>query len=132
MKGPLTITIALGATLAAGAACFSDRAAGPPSNSLAACRVPVTVIDSMHYIIAIRDFLYRPDSLAVPQGATVSWVNCEDVGQEPHSATSDTAGVFDSSLLSSGGRYSHRFTNNGVIPYYCTEHTYMTGKIVVQ
>jgi plastocyanin len=132
MKGMLTITLALGATLAAGVACFSDRTAGPPANSLAACRVPITVIDSMHYLVAIRDFLYRPDSLAVPPGATVSWVNCEDAGQEPHTATSDTAGVFDSALLVSGARYSHRFTNNGVFPYFCTEHAYMTGKIVVQ
>ena len=129
MKG--AIAAALGATLAVGAACFSDRAAGP-SNTLAACRVPITVIDSMHYIVAIRDFLYRPDSLAVPQGATVSWVNCEDAGTEPHTATSDTAGVFDSSLLVSGGHYSHQFTGTGAFPYFCTEHTYMTGKIVVQ
>jgi len=130
VKAAIAAVVALG--FAAAVACFSDRTAGPPANSLAACRVPVTVIDSMHYLVAIRDFLYRPDSLAVPPGATVSWVNCEDAGQEPHSATSDTAGVFDSALLASGVRYSHRFTSPGVFPYFCTEHTYMTGKIVVQ
>jgi plastocyanin len=128
VKGALGV-LAVVAILAA--ACFSDRTAGPVT-SLAACRVPVTVIDSMHYLVAIRDFLYSPDSLAVPQGATVSWVNCEDAGTEPHTATSDTAGVFDSSLLVSGGHYSHRFTGTGAFPYFCTEHTYMTGKIVVQ
>jgi len=31
-------------------------------------------------------FLYRG-----PAGATVTWVNCEDVGQEPHTTTSDSA-----------------------------------------
>jgi len=71
-------------------------------------------------------------TLAVPHGATVPWVNREDAGTAPHTATSDTTGVFDSSLLSPGARYSHRFTNTGAIPYFCTEHTYMTGKIVVQ
>jgi plastocyanin len=126
-----TGAVLAGLALTVAVACFSDRTAGP-STSVAACRVPVTVIDSMHYLVAIRDFAYSPDSLAVPQGATVSWVNCEDAGTEPHTATSDTSGVFDSSLLVAGAHYSHQFTGTGAFPYFCTEHSYMTGKIVVQ
>jgi plastocyanin len=113
------------------AACFSDRTAGPVA-SLADCQVPVTVIDSMHYLVAIRDFEFHPDSLVVPAGATVTWLNCEDGGQEPHSTTSDTAGVWDSSDLLPGGRFSRRFVNTGPFPYHCTPHPFMLGKIVVQ
>ena len=125
------VVAGLGLGLAALVACFSDRTAGP-TTSLAACRVPVTVIDSLHYLVAIRDFEFHPDSLVVPAGATVTWLNCEDGGQEPHSTTSDTAGVWDSSDLLPGARFSHRFVNTGPFPYHCTPHPFMLGKIVVQ
>lgn len=111
------------------AACVSDRTAGPVT-SLAACRVPVTVIDSMHYLVAIRDFLYYPDSIAVPQGATVSWVNCEPSGTEPHTTTSDSTG-WDSGEMTTGARFSHTFPTQGAFPYHCTQHV-MNAKIVVQ
>ncbi len=113
------------------AGCLSDRTAGPVT-SLAACRVPVTVIDSMHYLVAIRDFEFRPDSLAVPAGATVTWVNCEDGGQDLHSTTSDTVGVWDSPELVPGARYTRTFASTGAFPYHCTPHPFMLGKIVVQ
>jgi plastocyanin len=112
-------------------ACFSERGSGPVVTGAAEYRVPVTVIDSMHYIIAIRDFAFHPDSLAVPAGATVTWVNCEDVGQEPHTTTSDNA-VWDSPDLSSGARFSHTFAAPGSFPYHCTPHPFMLAKVVVQ
>ncbi len=119
-----------GLALAAAAACFSERTAGPVA-TLAACRVPVTVIDSMHYLVAIRDFAFHPDSIAVPAGATVTWVNCEIPPQEPHTTTSDAA-TWDSPELSPGDRYSHTFGGVGTFPYHCTPHPFMLGKIVVQ
>jgi plastocyanin len=111
-------------------ACFSERGAGPVTGA-AECRVPVTVIDSMHYIVAIRNFAFHPDSLAVRAGATVTWLNCEDVGQEPHTTTSDSS-VWNSPDLSTGARFSHTFPAAGRFPYHCTPHPFMLGKIVVQ
>jgi len=94
------LIVLLGAVCCAIAlACFSDRSSGPGAGT-AECRVPVTVIDSMHYIIAIRNFAFHPDSIAVPVGATVTWVNCEDAGVEAHTTTSDTTGIWDSPLHS--------------------------------
>ena len=40
-------------------------------------------------LVAIRNFAFHPDSLKVPVGATVTWVNCETPPQEPHTTTSD-------------------------------------------
>ena len=111
-------------------ACFSDRSAGPTTIS-AECRVPVTVIDSLHYLIAIRAFAFHPDSLSVPPGATVTWINCEDSGTEPHTTTSD-GGVWNSPELNPGNRFSHKFPAQGAFPYHCTPHPFMTGKVVVQ
>jgi plastocyanin len=117
---------------AAAVACFSDRGAGPTTNVAAECRVPVTVIDSMHYIVAIRDFAFQPDSLSVPAGATVTWINCEKPPQEPHTTTSDSSGVWSSPELSPGDRFSHAFPSAGAFPYHCTPHPFMLGKIIVQ
>ena len=126
MKGALGISAAVALLVAA---CFSDRTAGPV-NTAAVCRVPVTVIDSMHYLVAIRDFLFYPDSIAVPQGATVSWVNCEPSGTEPHTTTSDSPG-WDSGDMITGARFSHTFATQGAFPYHCTQHV-MNAKVVVQ
>ncbi len=131
MKAPVAVVPALaGLALAAAVACFSERTSGPVA-SLAECRVPVTVIDSLHYLVAIRDFEFRPDSLAVPAGATVTWLNCETPPQEPHTTTSD-ASAWDSPELNPGGRYSHTFGVAGTFPYHCTPHPFMLAKIVVQ
>lgn len=127
MKAALAVLTALGLVAAA---CFSERAGGPVL--AAECRVPVTVIDSLHYLVAIRDFAFHPDSITVPAGATVTWLNCEDVGQEPHTTTSDTVGIWDSPDLSPGARFTHRFVTPGTFPYHCTPHDFMHAKVVVQ
>ena len=128
------VPLAAGAALAAAAACFSERAGGPIVAGAAECRVPVSVIDSLHVIVALRNFRFVPDTITVPVGATVTWVNCEDVGVEPHTTTSDTTGVWDSSDLSPGARFSRRFPAAGAFPYHCTPHRDldMVGQIVVQ
>ena len=128
--GSAVLAAAIGCVVAI--ACFSDRGAGPGSSSAAECSVPISVIDSMHVIVAIRDFSFQPDSIKVPPGATVTWVNCEDVGQEPHTTTSDAAAQWDSPQLSPGNRFSHTFPAQGAFPYHCTPHPFMTGKVVVQ
>ena len=126
--------IAAGLGAGVGAACFSERAGGPTFSGAAECRVPVSVIDSLHVLVAIRNFAFVPDSIVVPVGATVTWVNCEDVGVEPHTTTSDTTGIWDSSDLSPGARFSHRFPVAGTFPYHCTPHRDlgMVGKVIVQ
>ncbi len=112
-------------------ACFSDRSAGPSTNTSGECRVPVTEIDSRHYIVAIRDLAFHPESLSVPPGATVTWINCEDAGVAPHTTTSD-GGVWNSPELSPGERFSHTFPVQGAFPYHCTPHPFMIAKVVVQ
>lgn len=129
MKAPLAIISALGCTVAL--ACFSERGAGPAPNGAAECSVPVSIIDSMHYIVAIRDFTFQADSISVPPGATVTWVNCEPFGVEPHTTTAD-GGAWDSPDLPIGTRFSHTFPAPGSFPYHCTPHDFMTGKVVVE
>jgi plastocyanin len=113
-------------------ACFSERGAGPTVQSAAECRVPVSVIDSMHVIVAIRGFAFVPDSVVVPVGGTVTWVNCETPPQEPHTTTSDVVGQWSSPDLNPGERFSHTFAAGNTYTYHCTPHPFMLGKVVVR
>ena len=134
IRARVWVPLAAGAALAAAAACFSERAGGPVILRAAECRVPVSVIDSLHVIVALRDFRFVPDTITVPVGATVTWVNCEDAGVDPHTTTSDTTDVWNSPDLIPGARFSHRFPAAGTFPYHCTPHRDldMIGQIVVQ
>jgi len=130
MKARLASVAAILGVLAI--ACFSERGAGPGPSAAAECSVPVTVIDSMHFIIAIRGFAFHPDSISVPPGATVTWVNCETPPLEPHTTTADGGIGWASPDLSPGARFSHTFPAQGDFPYHCTPHPYMTGRIIVE
>ena len=124
--------VAAGCVIAA-VACFSERGAGPTVSGGVQCQVPVSVIDSGHVIVAIRNFTFVPDSVAVPAGGTVTWINCEDPQHEPHTTTAD-GGEWNSAEFSAGQRFSHTFPTSasGAFPYHCTPHPFMTGKVVVQ
>jgi plastocyanin len=132
MKRTALLLVAPVALAAVAVACFSERNSGPTlTGGVAECQVPFTVIDSMHVIVAIRNFLFNPDSVVVRPGGTVTWVNCETPPQEPHTTTSDAA-VWDSPDLNPGERFSHTFAAPGAFLYHCTPHPFMLGKVVVQ
>jgi len=73
--------------------------------------------------VAMRDFVFAPDSLEVAVGDTVTWVN---QGAVQHSATSGEVGApdgkWDSGLLSTGGSFMHVFAAVGNYHYYCQLH----------
>ena len=115
------------------AACISERGGGPAGPSGQDCRVPVSVVDSGHVLVAIDNFLFAPESISVANGATVTWVNCEPAGTEPHTTTSAASTpLWDSGEFPSGDRYSRTFSTPGVYPYFCTSHSGMNGVVVVQ
>ena len=74
------------------------------------------------------DFGYEPGWILVPPGTTVTWTQA---GDQPHSATSDQSGVFDSGILNKGQTYSQQFTTEGSFDYFCTPHPFMRGKVIV-
>ena len=81
--------------------------------------------------VAISDYKFVPQTLMVPVGTTVTWVN-HDVA--PHTATRNTLGdePFDSRSLGYVGTFSHTFKTAGSYDYLCIFHTGMQGRIVVQ
>jgi plastocyanin len=78
--------------------------------------------------ITISNFTFGPMEVSVPAGATVTWVNGDDV---PHTVRS-VDGVFHSKPLDSDERFSFTFTKPGVYSYFCSIHPRMTAKVIVR
>jgi plastocyanin len=78
--------------------------------------------------VKIDNFSFGPATVTVAVGATVTWMNRDDI---PHTVAS-TDGVFKSKTLDTDEKFSYTFTKAGTYPYFCSIHPKMTGKIVVQ
>ena len=76
---------------------------------------------------------YKPYSISVKTGDTVTWHNKDSAS---HTVTSGSStggpdGLFDSSLFLSGATFSHTFSNPGNYNYYCMVHPWMKGEVSV-
>lgn len=79
--------------------------------------------------VTIDNFSFAPNSLTVPAGTKVQWLNRDDV---PHTVTSsDSPAKFKSQALDTDESYSHVFVEPGTYAYFCAVHPKMTGTIVV-
>ena len=78
--------------------------------------------------ITISNFTFGPMEITVPIGATVTWVNGDDV---PHTVRA-IDGAFHSRPLDSDERFSFTFTRAGVYSYFCSIHPKMTAKVIVR
>lgn len=78
--------------------------------------------------VKIDNFVFGPQTLTVPVGATVTWTNKDDI---PHTTVS-TDGVFKSKVMDTDENFSYKFDKAGTYSYYCSVHPKMTGKVVVQ
>jgi plastocyanin len=78
--------------------------------------------------VKIDNFVFGPAAIIVPVGATVTWINRDDI---PHTVVS-TEKVFKSKVLDTDEKFSYTFTKAGEYPYFCSIHPKMTGKVVVQ
>ena len=76
----------------------------------------------------IDNFNFSPQALTVPVGATVTWINQDDV---PHTVVSEDK-RFKSRALDTDERFSFTFNAAGTYDYFCSMHHHMTGKIIVK
>jgi len=80
--------------------------------------------------IKIDNFSFGPMELTVPVGATVTWINRDDI---PHTVVStDDSKTFKSKVLDTDEKFSFTFSRAGIYPYFCSIHPKMTGKVIVQ
>lgn len=78
--------------------------------------------------VTIDNYTFKPATITVPVGATVTWKNLDD---DPHTATADD-GSFNSKGLAQGDSFSFRFTKPGTYVYHCTVHPFMKATVVVK
>jgi plastocyanin len=78
------------------------------------------------------DFRFRPESLHVFTGDTVTWVN---KGRVPHTTTSGVDGkpdgLWDTKHLARGESFSRVFSQYGTYRYFCRPHRGLGMKGVV-
>jgi plastocyanin len=78
--------------------------------------------------VKIDNFVFGPQTVTVPVGSTVTWINKDDI---PHTTVS-TDGVFKSKVMDTDEQFSFTFSKVGTYSYFCSVHPKMTGKVVVQ
>lgn len=77
--------------------------------------------------VEIKDFSFQPNSLTVPVGTTVMWINGDPT---EHTVTSDD-GKFNSGNILSGGQFKFVFSQPGTYKYHCNIHPSMTATVTV-
>lgn len=78
--------------------------------------------------VHIDNFSFQSQSLTVPVGAQVTWVNRDDI---PHTVVSEDQ-LFKSKALDTDEKFTYTFTKPGTYKYFCSIHPKMTAEIVVK
>jgi plastocyanin len=79
--------------------------------------------------VTIDNFSYKPQTLTVSVGTTVTWINRDDI---PHTVLSTDKRTIVSPALDTDEKFSYTFTTAGTNDYYCSVHPHMKGRIIVQ
>jgi len=77
---------------------------------------------------------FIPSTVVITVGGTVTWENTDTAAHTSSSGTPADGpdGVFDSSLIISGGSYSVTLDDEGTYPYFCMVHPWMEGTVIVE
>ena len=78
--------------------------------------------------VTIEGMKFVPETVTVHRGDRVVWVNRDVL---PHTVTA-TGGAFDSHDIAADASWTFEAHETGNFPYFCTLHTIMTGRLVVQ
>ncbi len=78
--------------------------------------------------IDIREFTFAGDTIRVPAGTAIRWVNHDPVA---HNTVADD-GSWESPLFGPGETYTTRLEKPGRYAYLCTVHPFMRGLIIVE
>jgi plastocyanin len=83
--------------------------------------------------VTVSGFLFRPESITVDIGSTVTWENSDQI---LHTATSGTpvasTALFDGQMEGAGTSFAFTFREPGRFPFFCTRHPHMTGEVIVR
>ena len=83
--------------------------------------------------VSTRNYTYQPAVINVVWGTTVTWTNRDSAIHSvvlPHIIDSETD-IRESGPLDQGSSFSYTFQARGTFQYYCAEHPYMVGVVIV-
>ena len=89
--------------------------------------LPVATARAEDTEVHIDNFTFEPAQLTVKVGATVRWMNRDDI---PHTVV--CAGKFRSKTMDTDGTFEFTFTAAGEYKYFCSLHPHMTGTVKVE
>ena len=95
--------------------------------ALASTSLPAAEPPQQTNTVVIDNFSFIPQTLIVPSGTKVTWVNRDDV---PHTVVSVDK-QFKSHPLDTDEKFSRVFDAPGTNDYFCSIHSHMTGKVIV-
>lgn len=75
--------------------------------------------------VSVVSFAYKPGTLHVKRGGSVTFAN------HANTAHTATGAGFDTKRISPGKSKTVHLTHKGTFSYHCTIHPFMKGKIVV-
>jgi plastocyanin len=91
-------------------------------------RSPV-LSENGHAEVVLEKLHFSPQTLSVPVGTTVTWINHDSV---PKIVVSGEQPLEVPSILRAGQAFSRTFATAGTYSYFCSLHPGVTGKIVVR
>jgi plastocyanin len=80
-------------------------------------------------VVTIDNFNFKPQTLTVPVGTKVTWINHDDV---PHTVVSTDKKTIVSPALDTDEKFSYTFTTAGTNDYHCSVHPKMKGVVIVK
>jgi plastocyanin len=83
---------------------------------------------SDEYTVTIKDFKFSPDSITIEHGEKITFRNADSA---THTATSDTAGAFDTGNIAAGSDAVVTFATAGTFTYHCAIHSNMAHATVI-
>lgn len=76
--------------------------------------------------VLIKDFKFRPDTITINKGDTITWTHPGPASHTVKFADSE------SQILKNGASYSKTFDQAGTFSYECGIHPYMKGQVIVK
>lgn len=96
------------------------------TTSPAASTVETLPTESATQSIAIQGFAFKPSTITINAGTTVSWTNQDSA---PHDIKSE---IFASPLMTKGESFEYKFDTVGTYDYICGVHPSMKGQVIVK
>ena len=81
------------------------------------------------YTVIMKGMKFSPSTLRVQKGDTIVFKNSDLV---PHTATAKQGRVFDSGMIKPGESWTFVPTSRASVPYSCTFHPMMEGRIEIE